>query len=480
MPISLRIPSIFHRDYRNDFKHNLDKYEVRVAKAALPFLALYTPLVRPISLVTSALRVYHNQNLTDRMISISTFAAFVLLPPIGYAITTLQDSVGNVSRICCYVKDKQVKAAALEIVCLANNIFYLATMITCNVELRLASLAVQVIVGGLGAKLEFQQDRWLEGSAALIMTAIQIKIGFPLAQRVHRKWTTPAKVARVHVGKLGEHWQFPSDHLPVGAEVKGVKVVSWNVLNSNYMTWVIDSDDQGLNNSMITTLHREKGPDGLTAREQKIIGMVAEMAQTKDLIALQECSPLFLSRLLAALPENWRMVRSTERYTLDQDAVIYRADALNYKPENSDIAQNAFPSRPDKLVQNLFFETPSHEPFRVFNTHIPGDPALPCKQEFANYLHSAVQEGETTVVLGDNNFEREHMQAAYTQAGFCDCEMELHSPWRTNVDPITKESKGIDHILVLNADSRPLTRPEIDTANSGLQETIDLLAAART
>ena len=52
------------------------------------------------------------------------------------------------------------------------------------------------------------------------------------------------------MGELHEKWQFPSDHLPVGIEVDGVKIISWNVLNNVYMEWVTTKDSQGLNSGV--------------------------------------------------------------------------------------------------------------------------------------------------------------------------------------------------------------------------------------
>ena len=478
MQIRFKVPQsqfFQRRDYRNDFKYNFDKFEARVLQTALPFLALYGPAARPLAIFQSAIRVYHNNNLPDRVASVAALAGFIFLPVAGYAITTLQDTAGNVTRIYKFVKEEKVKDTALEVLLFANNIFYLVTIFYASMELRLASLSIQILVSGISAKSELQKGHWIEGGAAVAMGALQIKAAIPLGQRVYRNWETTKKVARVYVGKLAELWRYPSDHLPVGAEVNGVKVVSWNVLNTNYMEWVNVTDDQGLNGSMITDLHKPD-TDGVMLRDKKIVEMVSEMTQSKDLIALQECSPVFLSRLLEALPAQWRMVKTTQNYTRDQDVVIYRSDALTYKPEQSSVGY-AYPSRPDKPVQNLYFETPGGSPLRVLNTHVPGDPALGCWKEFANYVFSATKEGEPTVVLGDNNFERHEMDAAYQAAGFED--YDLYSPWRSNVDPTEKKSKAIDHIFVKDADSRPLSVTEIDTKEGWLQPAIDLLATAR-
>lgn len=477
MQIRLTIPkfSFSFRDFRNDFKHNVEKDLARVLQTALPFLALYDPAARPLAIFQGTIRVLHTNNLPDRAVSVAALAGFILFPVAGYAITTLQDTAGNITRIYKLTKDKKVKEIALEVVYLANNVFYLATIFYAKVELRLASLTIQILVSGISAKTELGKGNWLEGGAALAMGALQFKAAIPLGRRVYRNWETARKVARVYVGKLAELWQYPSDHLPVGAEVNGIKVVSWNVLNTNYMEWVNVHDTQGLNGSMITDLHKPDA-EGVTLRDRKIVEMVTQMTETKDLIALQECSPVFLSRLLEALPAQWRMVKTTQNFTRDQDVVIYRSDALTYRPEQSTIAFDAYPSSPGKPVQNLFFETPKGDPLRVINTHVPGDPALGCWKEFAKYVFNASKDGEPMVVLGDNNFEMHQMDAAYQEAGFID--YDLYFNYRTNIGN-EFESKGIDPIFVKDANSHALSSREVDTTGGWLQRHIDLLSMPR-
>jgi len=69
------------------------------------------------------------------------------------------------------------------------------------------------------------------------------------------------------------------------------------------------------------------------------------------------------------------------------------------------------------------------------------------------------------------------MIEAYRKAGFSD--FSLHSPWKTNIDPETKQSKGIDHLFIVgNGSSRDL-RPDEVLVGGYLQETIDLLNQAK-
>lgn len=47
------------------------------------------------------------------------------------------------------------------------------------------------------------------------------------------------------VGELGMAWQFPSDHLPIGASIDNIHFALWNTLNTDYLHW-IEKNGQGL------------------------------------------------------------------------------------------------------------------------------------------------------------------------------------------------------------------------------------------
>ncbi|MBI2742975.1 MAG: hypothetical protein HYX48_03570 [Chlamydiales bacterium] len=151
--------------------------------------------------------------------------------------------------------------------------------------------------------------------------------------------------------------------------------------------------------------------------------------------------------------------------------------ALAYSPDRSETATSAYPSVPGRPLQNAFFSRQNAQSLRILNAHIPGDPTKPSREEFARYAYERHQENAITVALGDNNFEREEMIAAYRKAGYTD--FSIHSPWQTNIDPYSRMSKGIDHLFVIGVDnSRDLSAGEV-LSNGNLQETIDLLNHAR-
>ncbi len=278
------------------------------------------------------------------------------------------------------------------------------------------------------------------------------------------------EVDGTHVGELHELWQFPSDHLPIGAQIDDFRVVSWNVLNNAYMSWVYE-DSQGLIGSQITELDVAVNEFGLTQRDCLVIDMLNEMIDnSNDILALQECGTAFLDELETRLPSHWQIVMSKPN-AKDQNVILYNTHQFTYIPDKSTISFDAYPCQVGRPMMNIAFEKKDGSTIRIFNSHVPGNPDLPGRNEYAQYVNEQMREDELTIALGDMNFEREEMRDAFIGAGVLD--FELYSPYRTNIDPDTKRSKAIDHILVTgNKSSRALDSKEI---LENLDNTITLL-----
>lgn len=182
MHLNLRIPAMFHRDYRQDIDHHSKSWEVRITKVALPFLALYPPLVRPVALATSSLRIYKAPNLPNQLIAICAAVAFIFYPAAGFAITTLQDCANNVIQIYGALHNEQARMAVVEIINLANNILYLSTMVSSQMGLQLASMTFQIIVGGIYCTHEFNKGKWLEGGSCALLTSLYFRDGLTMAK----------------------------------------------------------------------------------------------------------------------------------------------------------------------------------------------------------------------------------------------------------------------------------------------------------
>ena len=124
---------------------------------------------------------------------------------------------------------------------------------------------------------------------------------------------------------LGWQWQMPSDHLPIGAVIcvagRKLRAASYNVLNKRYYKY-IQSDSQGLQGSLISTLHGtpdegaggEEGDALADGRERRVAELVFAMLhppppphfERVHLLSLQECSPDFLRILKKKLNKHGR------------------------------------------------------------------------------------------------------------------------------------------------------------------------------
>lgn len=467
--------SIYIRDYTHDIAPQTDLLK-RAAVAALPFFSLNPFLRYPISLVMGSLRAWNIDTDTKEALIQKTIAIVALVASIaqhrgGMALSTAQDILLEIKTMQNQTTWEETSKSTIKIL---NHLAYLALLSRGGLELSLISFATQTLINLIQSRDEFKQDRWIEGCASLLMAGIRANQTHTQYEQLKRNWEIAEAIKNIHVGELHEKWRFPSDHLPIGVEVNGVRIISWNVLNNIYMEWVTDQDSQGLKGSLISDLDiviDEKS--GLTQRDTVVAEMVQNMMAKGHVVALQECGLPFLKYLEERVPSNWKMIRSFDWARKDQDVVLYNESKLNHCPDRSETTCSAYPSVPNRPLQNVSFTNECGDALRIINAHIPGDPALPAREEFADYVRKQHQEGSVTIAVGDNNFERDEMIAAYQKAGFSD--FSLHSPWKTNIDPYTKDSKGIDHIFVAGeANSRDLQSQEI-LSGWHLQYTIDLL-----
>ena len=467
--------SLYIRDYSYDAPQQTDLLK-RIAFASVPFFSLNPVLRHPISLVMGTLRALNidtdtREGVLQQAIAVAALVGSVFQYRAGVALSTVQDILFEIRNLQNQNSWEDLSKSTVKIL---NNLVYLALISRGGLELSIVSFAMQTMINLIQSREEFKQDRWIEGCASLLMAAVRGNQTYTQCQQLKRNWEIEKAIKKIYVGELHEKWRFPSDHLPVGVEINGVRVISWNVLNNVYMEWVTDKDSQGLNGSLISDLNVVIDPaNGLTQRDAVVAEMVRDMMAKGHVVALQECGLPFLKYLEERLPPQWKMIKSFDSPRKDQDVVLFDQSKLNYCPDRSETTTSAYPSVPNRPIQNVLFTDRQGQDLRIINAHIPGDPQLPVREEFANYVRKQHEQGAVTVALGDNNFERDEMIAAYQQAGFSD--FSIHTPWKTNIDPYTKESKGIDHIFIIgNENSRDLKSQEILT-EWGLQQTIDLL-----
>ncbi len=495
-------PPYSHREYSNDIdpRHEtpLDIFR-RVTLVTLPFLSLYRPMSLPISLGMGAARVYTSGNqlisgiqggdwkrilfdFVQTTIAVVALASAIFGHPIGMILTTSQDIIFELSNLVESLQKGDVVASLVSLIKILNNALYLALICRGGLELSIVSFSMQAITLVILSIDEFKKGHILEGCGNLLMGAVRVNQACSHFKLLQRQREIEKAVKKIFVGKLREKWQFPSDHLPIGIEVDGVKIISWNVLNSAFMEWITTKDSQGLNGSMISELHKTVKPhERLTLRDLVVVDMVASMMTSGQVIALQECSVPFLAALQARLPSNWQMVKSFKAPRTDQDVILFDTSRLAYRPDQSGIATDAYPSVPNRPLQHAHFSRIKEHgrDLKVVNAHIPGNPNLPAPEEFARYVARIHSDQQITVAVGDYNCERDRIINAFQKTPVGQSKYSVHTPWKGNVHPDELTSKGVDHACVLGKEpfSHDLKTDKV-LPGYNLQEMIALLNGA--
>lgn len=265
------------------------------------------------------------------------------------------------------------------------------------------------------------------------------------------------KAMGVPVGQLQEKWQFPSDHLPIGATVGDLEIASWNVLDSDYMDWVIEKNHQGLARSLIADAHIYLEEDSkLTARDLHTTYLVAEMLQhpeyPRDFVALQECNQAFIQKLRSRLPDHFEII------AYHGEAVV--VDTRRFDVESVMAEEGIFSKSRERGVQHVTLSRKdTGEMVHVINAHLPGDPLHPARFEFARFLAEVHEEHADDLIigLGDMNFNEVEMDLAVHL-----CYKKKQNPWKiitpycTNISPYTFHSKAIDHFFIADPAKRPV------------------------
>ncbi len=378
-----------------------------------------------------------------------------------------------------------------------NNALYLSLFVVGGLEIAIASLSVQILLGLQQAKKEYDRGNYIEATGQLLMVGVRgkqlhgqveaLRYKYKLQELVEAlKNVAAGKPEYYAVGVLAEKWQFPSDHLPVGAKVGNAHVISWNLLDQDYMSWVYN-DSQGLKGSMLTQLDTPSETyTALTRREELVIQYLAEIMKnplhnSHLILAIQECNDSFSSVLRSVLPSEMNLVSS------GGNGVIYNKQSFDYVKETSQPSATDvfYDHRP--LMSLSFKERETGQNYQIVNAHIPGDPNAPGRYEFARYVLSQSKKEGISIGLGDLNFTEVEMQEAFARearnAGKEDIPfIDLAGHYNTNVSPYTNNpplsGKRIDGIWVgglprhLLERCRPMSPGEI---LRDLPSTVDLI-----
>lgn len=207
------------------------------------------------------------------------------------------------------------------------------------------------------------------------------------------------------VGELGGQWQFPSDHLPIGMTIGGVHFACWNILNTDYLKH-IETNSQGLKNSLIMETNCPGKDPRLTRREEIVLEQVMSLlqhpTQPRSVLSLQETGASFWEVLKERLPPNFETVTAFTNDLVHGDVFIYNSDLLVCEGLQS----KKYECQPKNTIMALDLkERSSGIQYRFIQSHVPGGPILsePARKELADFAMRNYDPNKVIVIMGDMN-----------------------------------------------------------------------------
>jgi len=216
-------PIYFHREHKNDVtvkvtQNSWIEQGKRFALVSLPFVSLYKPISSHLALGLGALRtvssvsqLLHAINEGERKdisyqflqttIAAVSLAGTIFAHPIGMVITTGQDLIIEVSKLKNHLDERNYQKAIESCTKIINESLYLSLLIYGGIELAVASLAVQVVLGIYEMQKEFGHGNSLEGCGHLAMAIIRTWQLNNLLRLLQMKW----QIERSHQ-KVGVLW----------------------------------------------------------------------------------------------------------------------------------------------------------------------------------------------------------------------------------------------------------------------------------
>lgn len=195
----IKEPFYYHREYKNDIPQQPSDNGIentwlntckRVSIAALPFVSLYKPLSFPLSLgmggmraVTSFAQLMENIqigktqdigfSLAQTGVAVVALAGTIFAHPLGMFICTVQDIAMETAQLIHHLHSGEHKKAMESCLNLINNSLYLALFSHGGLELSIASLAMQILIGLNHSYAEFAKGRCIEGTRHLLMSMVR-------------------------------------------------------------------------------------------------------------------------------------------------------------------------------------------------------------------------------------------------------------------------------------------------------------------
>lgn len=289
------------------------------------------------------------------------------------------------------------------------------------------------------------------------------------------------------VGELGMAWQFPSDHLPIGASIDNIHFALWNTLNTEYLHW-IEKNGQGLRDSLILNTNVPLSENSmLTVREDMVIEYIMKMLQhpthPRSVLALQEVGGCLFRELSLRLPDFMHIFPENADEQKVED--IFIVDTRIFDILDSEISQYTFSH--NTIIRLTLREKVTGLKYCFIQSHVPGGPvnSLPARIELAEKVMQEYNAENISIVLGDMNRSPDYFLPQFEQAAkkmglpvqpFII--MDVSYPTHISTD---MEASWIDNIFISNS------YPQIEShvAKDGselfekLQPTLDLLESLK-
>lgn len=285
------------------------------------------------------------------------------------------------------------------------------------------------------------------------------------------------------VGELGTAWQFPSDHLPVGAAVGNIHFAVWNTLNTKYLHW-IEKNGQGLRESLILNTNVPLSENStVTVREDILIDYIMKMlmhpTHPRSVLALQEVGKSLFSELSMRLPDFMHLLPEQ----VDEQKVedVFIIDTRIFDILDSEIFEYGFTN--NTMTKLTLREKATGLKYCFIQSHVPGGPvnSLPARIKLAEKVMQAYNAENISIVLGDMNRSPDyflpHFEEAAKKIGLASQQfINIDIPYPTHIST-HMEASWIDNIFISN----PYPKIETRVAQYGselfedLQPTLDLL-----
>jgi exopolyphosphatase/guanosine-5'-triphosphate,3'-diphosphate pyrophosphatase len=228
--LSISKPTYYHREYKNDITEPKEEcspwihQSQRVAKVALPFVSLYQPLSRPLSLALGSLRSYSSitelmseiskgntkdipYHLLQTTIAVLSLAGTLFAHPLGMMLTTGHDLVVELISLHAHCQAGDYAKALESSANILNNSLYLALFLHGGLELTIASFAMQILLGLYHSRNEFKNGNYLEGTGHLLMALIRSHQMAGQAQLLKQQWEEEKRAKMITKRAMIEHSQ---------------------------------------------------------------------------------------------------------------------------------------------------------------------------------------------------------------------------------------------------------------------------------